>query len=78
MPGSAFLEYPEYLDDYLPYLFKFYVFFAVISFLLHILFWLADFLLPICCQLIVSGVNKFDIIYFENTASFLERRYTQY
>ena len=78
MPGSAFLEYPEYLDDYLPYLFKFYVFFAVISFLLHILFWLADFLLPICCQLIVNDVNKFDNIYFENTASFLESRYTQY
>ena len=33
------------------YLFKFYVFFAVILFLLHILFWLADFLLPICCHL---------------------------
>ena len=28
-------------------------FFAVILFLLHILFWLADFLLPICCQSIL-------------------------
>ena len=53
-------------------------FFAVILFQLHILFWLADFLLSIYCPLIVNGVDKFDKIYFENTASFLESRYTQY
>ena len=27
---------------------------------------------------IINAVNKLDNIYFENTASFLESRYTQY
>ena len=53
---------------------EFYIFFAVILFQLHILFWLTDFLLPICCRFIINGADKFDNIYFENTASFLERK----
>lgn len=34
------------------YLFKFCIFFAVILFQLYILFWLTDFLLPICCHIL--------------------------
>ena len=59
-------------------LFKFYNFPADILSLLHILFWLTDSLLPICCHSIIAVLKLFRNHYFEYTASFLERRYTQY
>ena len=59
-------------------LFKFYDFSADILSLLHILFWLTDSLLPICCHFIITAMKMFRNRYFEYTASYLERRYTQY
>ena len=59
-------------------LFKFYNFPADILSLLHILFWLTDSLLPICCHFIITALKLLCNRYFEYTASFLERRYTQY
>lgn len=56
----------------------FYLVSAVILSLLNILLWLAYFLLTIYSHFIITSVKIFDNCYFENTASFLERRYTQY